>query len=307
MGTVNEIFSSTREGSVDVKSGQMTRVFQVSGTTRDNATIEPGIPQLGSPFAFGGRIVYADNYSVRSTVSPDVTEVTVSYSSDGRGKLPPRIDDTSITFNSVSMSFVRDERRIPAFRRRPIEQTRIDAPPVGPPIAQQVLVDSWEPYDFTITSYYSQLRVRCNVSRFSTTDYAIVSGQVDKIHLFGPNATGYTGLRPGGPVNSNKMCWKFIGCQADQVEPERWELTYNWISDSGAGPFTYLITGSDYNIIAPTESRYAFESYYVIPAGAPGGNPDFPEVEAAPSFDFGTVGSGAVGMGYEELPGRPIR
>ena len=309
-GTVRELFEGAREGSVDPNSATLRRQFLVTGTTPDTVLSEPGLPTPGSFMVYNQRVVRVDNRTVESTSIPNAVRVTVNYSSDGRGKLPPRLDKTEPKFKTISLSYVRDELKLPAFRKRLVKQTKWVSPPGGgPPAPEEVVEEAWEPYDFSVPHYYTQLQSRCNVEKFTASNWAEIVGQQGKIHAFGIVPPGsFGGARPGGAINTTKNLWKFIGAQVDQQGENLYAIVYTWISDPGNGSFNFIISASQSRVLVPYGIRYAFETYFVTPQAVdPGdpGNVDFPEIDAAPAFDLGNGVGGEIGEGYKRLPGSP--
>jgi hypothetical protein len=287
-----ELFEQTREGSADVRSGTMTRRFLVPAS-RETALAYPGVPTYGSNSVFTGRTLRCDRLDCAGTPDPTITEVTASYSSDGRFSIPPRIDRTENNFARWSLSTTLQTRKVPSF----VLRTVFDG--TNPP------VQVWERDDWQIEVPITTFSSTVVLSEYSNETMNTILVQVGRIHQFGSFTVNAT--------DPYAAFWRFKGHTASRIADDRFEVSYSWYADHGnagfytdSGPVSPPPDGEigligSHRLICTT-GRNQFEEYLIVPPQNEGETPGIITYQPFQTF----IDDGDILNSWKLLPGNPI-
>lgn len=204
-------------------------------------------------------------------------------STDGRGRLPPRIPVDDPLFEDWAFTSSRTTHRIPRYIRKREIVPQGDA-------SEPVERFRWDPEPWDEPTREFGLIRTVNVTSFSNTDLAIIETRQGQLHSF------------------FGRLWRYEIGTSRLVANGVWQLQYNWVRPSsipafGNGPGYPVVKDADglpfstLDIVVPPFELQPFDEYGVIPGLT---------FEDPPQFVSEQRGDRTNLSGYLTLPGSPI-
>lgn len=222
MATATELFDSYKP-TADVKgSRDVRRFYVVTDTLEDNPLLVSGVPNY---YDVHPRLPQAkvDSKTIETKIGPASNDgtamqyiVAVNYSNDQSYRITNKPLTREISYKAWSMSFSKREISIPYLLGETITLVGSE----GATVTKFV----WFRHELKADDVWNiNVSRRVNVNSWTFADTKRIMDQRGKFHYL-------DGLTNG---NNATTLAKFMGADPNQLEADRWEVTYSWLIDPG--------------------------------------------------------------------------
>lgn len=183
------------------------RWYVETDETFQNPLDVPGLPALRTEHPIVvGRGCLLDSYSP-TRISGLGWYVDLNYSTDGRFRLPDRVDDDAIDFTAWDISYSPETIDVP--------QARLTSKATTNSAGQPIVFGEWVVETYAVPVVVTRVSRRINLSSFGPSQRRAIAREVGKVHVLDA-ADGFDGR------------FRFLGGSTSQIDAKTWAVRYEW-------------------------------------------------------------------------------